>query len=166
MILIDYEFADWNPLATDIAIIFNELTCDNAAPISNFNSGVRFYENNFPSRLEMEFIATKYLRLYFDKVAASDGHKEFETWLDQRLPLFMKEIERCCILVNFNWICAVIMMMKEEEELDPGIFNWEYCRQKAILTAKQREWFGYSAKVDGKIGSDGLLLSETVRNVE
>ena len=50
MMLIDYEFADWNPLATDIAIIFNELTCDNAAPHSNFNSGVRYYESNFPTR--------------------------------------------------------------------------------------------------------------------
>ena len=129
MMLIDYEFADWNPLATDIAIIFNELTCDNAAPHSNFNSGVRYYESNFPTRSEMECVASEYLRHYFFQVEDKDGSTaQFQSWLESRLPSFMEEIQHCCILVNFNWICAVIMMMKEDEECDASIFNWEYCR--------------------------------------
>lgn len=78
----------------------------------------------------------------------------------------MKDVENCCILNNFYWCVWAIMMAKEEEECDPTIFNWEFCRQRCILVAKQREWFGYSAKAQGEKGSDGLVLSETIRAIE
>ena len=33
-------------------------------------------------------------------------------------------------------------MLKEEDELDHTIFNWELIRMKVELNSKQREWFG------------------------
>ena len=65
MILIDYEYGDWNPLAFDIANILNEFTVDNAAPFGPFNSGIQFYESNFPKRSEMELLASEYLKHYY-----------------------------------------------------------------------------------------------------
>ena len=40
MILIDYEYGDWNPMSYDIANFFNEFTVDNAAPVGPFGSGI------------------------------------------------------------------------------------------------------------------------------
>jgi len=54
----------------------------------------------------------------------------------------MKEIEQCLIVNNFYWTMWSIMMLKEEDELDHTIFNWELIRMKVELFSKQREWFG------------------------
>ena len=35
--------------------------------------------------------------------------------------------------------------MKEQEETDHTVFNWELCRMKIVLFAKQREWFGFGS---------------------
>ena len=35
-----------------------------------------------------------------------------------------------------------IVMLKEEDELDHTLFNWELIRMKVELFSKQREWFG------------------------
>ena len=60
LMLIDYEYGDWNPRAYDIANYFNEFCFDNVA-IGEFNSGIQYYENNFPSQAEREIFAREYL---------------------------------------------------------------------------------------------------------
>ena len=54
----------------------------------------------------------------------------------------MKEIEQCLIVNNFYWTMWSIVMLKEEDELDHTLFNWELIRMKVELFSKQREWFG------------------------
>ena len=76
LMLIDYEFADWNPMAYDIANYCNECTCDNAATESNFNCGVQYYEINFPKRSEIEFLATEYLRHFYLRVQSPSATDE------------------------------------------------------------------------------------------
>ena len=133
-------------MAYDIANFFNEFTVDNAAPIGTFGAGVQYYENNFPTRPEMEILSKEYLRQYFFRIENKDGVEEqFETWCTQKLPAFMKDVECCLMLNSFYWLVWSLMMCKEEEECDPTIFNWEFCRMRCVLFAKQREWFGYSA---------------------
>ena len=36
-------------------------------------------------------------------------------------------------------------MMKDEELTDHTLFNWELCRMKNVLFAKQKEWFGFGS---------------------
>lgn len=144
MILIDYEYGDWNPMSYDIANFFNEFTVDNAAPVGPFGSGIQYYENNYPTRPEMEILAKEYLRQYFFKLEDAQGTEEkFETWASAELPKFMREVECCLILNSFYWCVWAIMMAKEEEECDHTIFNWEFCRMRCILFAKQLQWYGF-----------------------
>jgi len=51
IILIDYEYGGWNPMAIDLANYFNECTCDNAHPKG---VGIKYYLSNFPSAAERE----------------------------------------------------------------------------------------------------------------
>ena len=57
----------------------------------------------------------------------------------------MKEIEQCLMLNSFYWCMWGIMMMKDEELTDHTLFNWELCRMKNVLFAKQKEWFGFGS---------------------
>ena len=40
IVLIDYEYGNWNPRAYDIANFFNEFCFDNVAPHGPFDSGI------------------------------------------------------------------------------------------------------------------------------
>lgn len=62
----------------------------------------------------------------------------------------MKEIEQCLMLNCFYWCMWGIKMLKEEEETDHTLFNWELCRMKVILFAKQKEWFGFSSSIQAQ----------------
>lgn len=57
----------------------------------------------------------------------------------------MKEIEQCLMLNSFYWAMWSVMMMKEEEETNHTMFNWELVRMKCVLFSKQREWFGFGS---------------------
>ena len=155
-------------MAYDIANFFNEFTIENAAPIGPFGSGVQYYESNFPSRLEMEILAKEYLKHYFFSIEDKQGtDSQFQAWSTVHLPAFMKDVERCLILNSFYCTVWSIMMCQEEEECDHTIYNWEYCRMRCILFAKQREWFGYSASKGDHDGSDDkVVLSEAIRTIE
>ena len=48
----------------------------------------------------------------------------------------MKEIEQCLMLNSFYWCAWGVMMLKEEEEIDHTLFNWELCRMRCELFSK------------------------------
>ena len=54
----------------------------------------------------------------------------------------MREIEQCMMLNLFYWTMWSIVMLKEEEETDHTLFNWELCRMRYELYIKQEELFG------------------------
>ena len=84
MTLIDYEYADWNPMQFDIANYLNETMIDNAHP-KDF--GIAYYPDNMLSdRERLEFL-TKYLALYYDKFVKS-GLSDYDSWLKEALPRF------------------------------------------------------------------------------
>lgn len=168
MILIDYEYGDWNPMAYDIANFFNEFTVDNAAPLGPFGSGIQYYESNFPSDPEMNILAKEYLKHYYFNVENKEGNdSQFQAWSTEKLPAFMKDVKSCLMLNSFYWCVWSIMMCQEEEECDHTIFNWEFCRMRCILFAKQREWFGYSAHKGDEVGTGNeIVLSVAVETIE
>lgn len=80
--VIDYEYAEWNPMVFDIANYFGEFVIDNAAAFGTYNCGIQYYENNFPSRDEMEIGVTEYLRQYFLRFESKDDSESgFNTWI-------------------------------------------------------------------------------------
>ena len=93
MILIDYEYCDWNPMANDLADYINECICDNNALDTPYDWGIKGYPNNLPTKPEIEHLATEYLRLYHSQLINSNSNeKDFEEYLKGRLPSFVKEI--------------------------------------------------------------------------
>lgn len=59
LVLIDYEYGGWNPVAMDIANAFNEMTLDNNHAIA---PGIKLYVENFPSKEERHFVYRTYLK--------------------------------------------------------------------------------------------------------
>ena len=53
----------------------------------------------------------------------------------------MREIEQCMMLNLFYWTMWSIVMLKEEEETDHTLFNWELCRMRCELYIKQEDLF-------------------------
>ena len=77
----------------------------------------------------------------------------------------MIDVERCLMLNNFYWCVWAIMMAKEEEECDATIYNWEFCRMRIILFAKQREWFGYSVYKPEEVVPGEVKVSESLKGI-
>lgn len=75
MMLIDYEYAGWNPMAYDIANFFNECAVD---LVHSGGTGIKYYYQNFPERAEREVIARHYMEHYFHKYANKDKDNSFE----------------------------------------------------------------------------------------
>ena len=57
--VIDYEFADWNPEMYDLANYLNELCCDNAHP--GKDCCIKYYLENWPSEQEIRHFTKEYL---------------------------------------------------------------------------------------------------------
>ena len=62
LLLIDNEYAGWNPMAMDIAVFINECMIDNSYPGEN---GVKEYIDNAMSVPECERLIKAYMRSYF-----------------------------------------------------------------------------------------------------
>lgn len=64
IIVIDNEYAGWNPMAMDLAVYINETMNDNSYPGKN---GVQWYLDNIMGQEEMDILIKTYLEYYFDK---------------------------------------------------------------------------------------------------
>lgn len=64
LLIIDNEYAGWNPMAMDVAVFINETMNDNSYPGKN---GVEWYTDNIMSEYELERFVKSYLTHYFDK---------------------------------------------------------------------------------------------------
>lgn len=58
MMLIDFEYAGWNPAAYDLANFINEMAFDNNHPKDH---GIKLYKNNFPGEDERKNLAKMYM---------------------------------------------------------------------------------------------------------
>ena len=62
--LIDYEYAGWNPMAMDLANYINETILDNAYPLDN---GITWYLDNCMAKPEIDQMVKEYMRVYYNK---------------------------------------------------------------------------------------------------
>lgn len=64
ILLIDYEYSDWSPMAWDLANYFIETMLDNSQPESK-GDYIRF--DNMMTRKELNNMATRYLQKFYQK---------------------------------------------------------------------------------------------------
>lgn len=64
LLIIDYEYGGWNPMAMDLANYINETMLDNSYPSKN---GIAWYLENCMTHQEVQTMAEAYLTRYFDK---------------------------------------------------------------------------------------------------
>jgi thiamine kinase-like enzyme len=62
LLVIDYEYAGWNPMAMDLANYLNETMLDNSYPGKN---GIAWYTENCMSMAELQEMSANYLTCYF-----------------------------------------------------------------------------------------------------
>ena len=83
IILIDFEYAGWNPMAMDVAVLINETMNHNSYP---FKNGVEWYLENLMSDQEQNTVIREYLTHYYvnympkDQISAFGG--TLETFLE------------------------------------------------------------------------------------
>ena len=140
MLLIDYEYCSWNTWTYDLANYINEFACDNAHPGYPY---IGYYPDNFPSDSEMQFLVREYLkvRLETESPNQSDSSALEELWSVEKDKI-MENLKKSIILNNFYWGVWAIMMLKEEEETEWDVFNWEFTRMRIDLLNIQRKRFG------------------------
>jgi len=78
LMIIDYEYAGWNPMAMDLANYINETMLDNAYPQGN---GIAWYLDNCMAQPEIEHMVSQYLLVYKQKYHKGDP---FE--VEEKLP--------------------------------------------------------------------------------
>ena len=64
MMVIDYEYGGWNPMAFDLANYLNECMLENAYPLKN---GINWYTENIMQGNELEGMIKRYMETYFNK---------------------------------------------------------------------------------------------------
>lgn len=81
LIIIDNEYAGWNPMAMDVAVFINETMNDNSYPCKN---GVQWYTDNVMSEAELEAFVKSYLSHFFWNYMDKDARiKTFENNIDK-----------------------------------------------------------------------------------
>jgi thiamine kinase-like enzyme len=75
LLLIDNEYAGWNPMAMDIAIYINEVMIDNSHPCDN---GVKEYIDNAMTEHEVEKLIKCYMKNYFDLYMPEEHKAAFD----------------------------------------------------------------------------------------
>ena len=90
LVLIDYEYAGWNPLAYDIANFCNECAVELAGRI-------HYYFDNFPTQEERMQFCKFYCEHWYENYNKSI--ETFEQFWEEKWSKLEREIE-VCILIN------------------------------------------------------------------
>mmetsp|Transcript_9303 Transcript_9303/g.15679 ORF Transcript_9303/g.15679 Transcript_9303/m.15679 type:complete len:173 (-) Transcript_9303:44-562(-) len=135
-ILIDFEYAGWNPMAMDVAVFINETMNDNSYPGKN---GVEWYLDNVMSLREQDEFIEAYLRHYFANYAPAELRVEYSenvsTFLAANFCQFKKQVLDCALLNNFFWGVWALSLLSEEEFLKEGIFNFDFAHSRCDMYA-------------------------------
>ena len=62
LMIIDYEYAGWNPMGMDLANYINETILENAFPLDN---GINWYLDNCMELPEIEKMVKEYMGTYY-----------------------------------------------------------------------------------------------------
>lgn len=135
LLIIDNEYAGWNPMAMDVAVYINETMNDNSYPGKN---GVQWYTDNLMSQYEIEHFVKAYLTHYFDKymdttVRNVNFHGQVEEFFAQHYQPFLRQVLDCCLLNNFFWGVWALSLLSEDQYLNSGIFNYDFAHSRCDM---------------------------------
>jgi len=115
LLLIDNEYAGWNPMAMDIAVYINEVMIDNSHPGEN---GVKEYIDNAMSVSECERLIKAYMKQYYDKYMPEAHKKQNDNNCDKYITTYFPELKqqvwRCALLNNFFWGVWALALLSED----------------------------------------------------
>lgn len=135
LILIDFEYAGWNPMAMDIAVYINETMNDNSFPGRN---GIKWYTDNIMSDYEQDLLINTYLARYFQLYMPSDQkaaeyNNNIELFLAKNFAPFKRQVLDCILLNNFFWGVWALSLLSKEDTLKPGIFNYDFAHSRCDM---------------------------------
>ena len=90
LVLIDVEYAGWNPMAFDLGNYFAETMFENASKATE--TGTDYFLENMMTRDEIQDMAGVYLITYFTNYMTGDkkqAYADVEDFLAQKLPIFV-----------------------------------------------------------------------------
>jgi len=80
LLIIDNEYAGWNPMAMDLAVYINETMINNTHPEDN---GVKEYADNLMSEYEQEQMIKGYMKNYFNDYMDPNQKEDYDDDEDQ-----------------------------------------------------------------------------------
>jgi len=131
LLLIDNEYAGWNPMAMDLAVYINETMIDNSHPGPN---GVKQYIENYMDEHEQARLIKTYMKFYFDNYMPLSHKAAFQNqstkYVNMLYLKLKKQVWECAVLNNFFWGVWALALLNEETCVKEGIFNYEFalCR--------------------------------------
>lgn len=133
-ILIDNEYAGWNPMAMDLAVYINETMNDNSYPGKN---GVEWYLDNIMDMKEQEQLISAYLMQYFYQYMPLNESQKYdnscEVFISKHLKSFQKQVWDCALLNNFFWGVWALSLLGEGEYLKDDIFNYDFAHSRCDM---------------------------------
>lgn len=139
LLLIDYEYAGWNPFAMDLANYVNETMLDNSYPGKN---GIAWYLENCMQGEEVETMATHYLKRFFEKYmdpSLKSKYTSCDAFVDAECPRLLKQIWKCALLNNFFWGIWALALLTPDIYAKEGIFNYDFALARVEMYYKIKE---------------------------
>ena len=119
LLVIDYEYAGWEGMASDLANHLNELMFDNDSLID--------YVENDASEEEVRAFLTRYLKHYYERVLTKQGRvASWDEYIAEALPKFEQEVRQYRLLRLFGWIVWAFKMLKHDDVCSDTVFNYQY----------------------------------------
>ena len=122
LMLIDYEYSGWNPMAMDLANYLNETMLDNAHPEGD---GIKPYLANCMEKHELVRMATRYLECYHKHL---NSEEDLQVFVNRELPLLINDVYDCASLNNFFWgLWALALLTPEPTSCAvDGLMNYAF----------------------------------------
>ena len=134
LLVIDYEYAGWNPMAMDIANYLNETMLDNAYP---YDKGIGYYTDNCMSIAEVEDMTRVYMATYFNHYMKEPVRAKFnndlQTFISSELNNLVREVLDCALLNDFFWGIWAVALLNKDTCTEKGIFNYQFGQYRIDL---------------------------------
>ena len=129
LILIDYEYCGWNPMAMDLANYMLECMFDNTAFPED--TGTRLYGSNCMTLPEIESMTTTYMTRYFEKYMKDDVKVRYDMdcakFIKEEYQNLLKDIWACVKLLNFQGGMWSMSRLDLENCTDPDTWEFSFC---------------------------------------
>ena len=130
IMLIDYEYAGWNPMAMDLSNYINETILENAYPLGN---GINWYLDNIMDDSEIEKMVTRYMQCYYQKYMLQNVKSKYENekdFIEKQYANLLSQVWDCCLLNNFFWGVWALALLNPDTCTNEAIFNFDFAQMR------------------------------------